>query len=38
VPSGTTTDGRCLGLQIAGKPGDEISVLRLAHAFEQQKS
>ena len=38
VPSGTTADGCCVGLQIAGKPGDEISVLRLAHAFEQQKS
>jgi Asp-tRNA(Asn)/Glu-tRNA(Gln) amidotransferase A subunit family amidase len=38
VPCGTTSDGRCVGLQIAGKPWDEISVLRLAHAFEQQKS
>jgi Asp-tRNA(Asn)/Glu-tRNA(Gln) amidotransferase A subunit family amidase len=37
VPSGTTADGRFVGLQIAGKPGDEVSVLRLAHAFEQQK-
>lgn len=37
VPSGTTADGRGVGLQIAGKPGDEVSVLRLAHAFEQQK-
>jgi aspartyl-tRNA(Asn)/glutamyl-tRNA(Gln) amidotransferase subunit A len=34
VPCGTTSDGRCVGLQIAGKPWDEISVLRLAHAFE----
>jgi aspartyl-tRNA(Asn)/glutamyl-tRNA(Gln) amidotransferase subunit A len=37
VPCGTTSDGRCVGLQIAGKPWDEISVLRLAHAFEQKK-
>ena len=35
VPCGATSDGRCVGLQIAGKPWDEISVLRLAHAFEQ---
>jgi aspartyl-tRNA(Asn)/glutamyl-tRNA(Gln) amidotransferase subunit A len=38
VPCGTTSDGRCVALQIAGKPWDEISVLRLAHALEQQKS
>lgn len=37
VPCGTTSDGRGVGLQIAGKPWDEISVLRLAHAFEQLK-
>ncbi len=35
VPCGVTSDGRCIGLQIAGKPWDEVSVLRLAHAFEQ---
>src|SRR5579864_2043473 len=35
VPCGATSDGRCIGLQIAGKPWDEVSVLRLAHAFEQ---
>ena len=35
MPCGTTSDGRCVGLQIAGKPWDELSVLRLAHAFEQ---
>ena len=35
VPCGTTPDGRCAGLQIAGRPWDEISVLLLAHAFEQ---
>jgi aspartyl-tRNA(Asn)/glutamyl-tRNA(Gln) amidotransferase subunit A len=36
VPCGTALDGRWVGLQIAGKPWDEVSVLRLAHAFEQQ--
>lgn len=35
VPCGATGDGRCVGLQIAGKSWDEISVLRLAYAFEQ---
>jgi aspartyl-tRNA(Asn)/glutamyl-tRNA(Gln) amidotransferase subunit A len=35
VPCGATSDGRSVGLQIAGKPWDEISVLRLAHVFEQ---
>lgn len=34
VPCGTTSNGRWVGLQIAGKPWDEISVLRLAHAFK----
>ncbi|HKW27370.1 MAG TPA: amidase [Terriglobales bacterium] len=38
VPCGSTSDGRCVALQIAGKPWDEISVLRLAHAFEQQSA
>lgn len=35
LPCGTISDGRYVGLQIAGKPWDEVSVLRLAHAFEQ---
>ena len=35
LPCGTTSDGRWVGLQIAGKPWDEISVLRLAQAFER---
>jgi aspartyl-tRNA(Asn)/glutamyl-tRNA(Gln) amidotransferase subunit A len=35
VPCRATSAGRCIGLQIAGKPGDEVSVLRLAHTFEQ---
>jgi aspartyl-tRNA(Asn)/glutamyl-tRNA(Gln) amidotransferase subunit A len=36
IPCGATSDGRSIGLQIAGKPWDEVSVLQLAHAFEQQ--
>lgn len=35
LPCGTTSDGRCVGLQIAGRAWGEISVLRLAHMFEQ---
>ena len=35
VPCGFTADGRPLGLQIAGRPFDEATILRLAHAYEQ---
>jgi aspartyl-tRNA(Asn)/glutamyl-tRNA(Gln) amidotransferase subunit A len=35
LPCGTTPDGRYVGLQIAGRPWDEVSVLCLAHAFER---
>ena len=35
VPAGFTGDGRPLGLQIAGRPFDEATVLRLGHAWEQ---
>ncbi|HEY6938475.1 MAG TPA: amidase [Terriglobales bacterium] len=35
IPCGVTSERRFVGLQIAGKPWDELSVLRLAHAFEQ---
>jgi aspartyl-tRNA(Asn)/glutamyl-tRNA(Gln) amidotransferase subunit A len=35
VPCGMTADGRPLGLQLAGRPFDEATVLRLAHAYEQ---
>lgn len=35
LPCGVTSGSRCAGLQLAGKPWDEISVLALAHAFEQ---
>jgi aspartyl-tRNA(Asn)/glutamyl-tRNA(Gln) amidotransferase subunit A len=35
VPCGFTTAGLPIGLQIAGAPGGEATVLRLAHAYEQ---
>jgi aspartyl-tRNA(Asn)/glutamyl-tRNA(Gln) amidotransferase subunit A len=35
VPWGATADGLPLGVQIAGRPFDEATVLRLAHACEQ---
>src|SRR5579872_706712 len=34
IPCGMTADGRWVGLQISGRPWDEVSVLGLAHAFE----
>lgn len=35
VPCGTTPDGLPVGLQIVGAPGNDLGVLRLAHAFER---
>ena len=35
VPCGFDRDGLPIGLQIAGKPFDEITVLRVAHAYER---
>jgi aspartyl-tRNA(Asn)/glutamyl-tRNA(Gln) amidotransferase subunit A len=35
VPCGFTSRALPIGLQIAGKPFDEATVLRLAHAYEQ---
>jgi aspartyl-tRNA(Asn)/glutamyl-tRNA(Gln) amidotransferase subunit A len=35
LPCGAATDGRPLSLQIAGRPFDEATILRLAHAYEQ---
>lgn len=35
VPAGFTTDGLPVGLQIVGRPRDDMGVLQLAHAFEQ---
>jgi aspartyl-tRNA(Asn)/glutamyl-tRNA(Gln) amidotransferase subunit A len=35
VPCGFTNAGLPIGLQIAGKPFDEATVLRVAHAYEQ---
>ena len=35
VPCGFTREGLPIGLQIAGPPGADATVLRLAHAYEQ---
>jgi hypothetical protein len=35
VPSGFSQDGLPIALQIAGRPFDESTVLRIAHAYEQ---
>ncbi len=35
VPCGFTPNGLPVGLQIAGKPFDELTVFRVAHAYEQ---
>jgi len=35
VPCGFTRSGFPVGMQIAGRPGDEATVCRLAHAYEQ---
>jgi aspartyl-tRNA(Asn)/glutamyl-tRNA(Gln) amidotransferase subunit A len=36
VPCGFDSRGLPIGLQIAGKPFDEVSVLRVAHAYERR--
>ncbi|MFC7383855.1 amidase [Sphaerisporangium rhizosphaerae] len=35
VPCGFTTDGLPVGVQIVGRPWEDLTVLRTAHAFEQ---
>jgi aspartyl-tRNA(Asn)/glutamyl-tRNA(Gln) amidotransferase subunit A len=35
LPCGFSTDGLPIGLQLIGKPFDEATILRTAHAFEQ---
>jgi amidase len=35
VPSGFTPEGLPVGIQIVGRPRDDLGVLQLAHAFEQ---
>ncbi len=35
IPGGFSADGRPIGLQIAGKPFDEATVLRVAYSYEQ---
>jgi amidase len=34
VPAGFTADGLPVGLQLVGRPRDEMGLLQLAHAFE----
>ena len=36
VPAGFTNDGLPVGLQLGGRPRDEMGLLQLAHAFEQE--
>ena len=35
VPVGFTPDGLPVGLQVVGRPGDDLGVLQVAHALEQ---
>jgi len=35
IPCGFTRSGLPVGMQITGRPGEEATVLRLAHAYEQ---
>lgn len=35
VPCGFTTGGLPVGLQVVGRPGDDLGVLQLSHALEQ---
>ncbi|HZO32313.1 MAG TPA: amidase [Chloroflexota bacterium] len=36
VPCGFSTTGLPIGLQVAGRPFDDITILRVAHAYERQ--
>nr|MDP9466644.1 amidase family protein [Actinomycetota bacterium] len=35
VPAGFTPEGLPVGLQVVGRPGDDVGVLQVAHALEQ---
>ena len=35
VPAGFTPEGLPVGLQLVGRPGDDLGLLHIAHAFEQ---
>ena len=34
VPAGFTDDGLPVGIQLVGRPGGDVALLRAAHAFE----
>jgi aspartyl-tRNA(Asn)/glutamyl-tRNA(Gln) amidotransferase subunit A len=36
VPCGFSTGGLPIGLQVAGRPFDDLTILRIAHAYERQ--
>lgn len=36
VPCGVSTGGLPIGLQVAGRPFDDLTILRVAHAYERQ--
>jgi aspartyl-tRNA(Asn)/glutamyl-tRNA(Gln) amidotransferase subunit A len=35
IPCGFSAEGMPIGLQLAGRPFDELTVLRAAHAYQQ---
>jgi amidase len=37
VPAGFTTDGLPLGVQLVGRPGDEVTILSLAAQLEAEQ-
>jgi len=36
VPCGFSTTGLPIGLQVAGRPFEDLTILRVAHAYERQ--
>ena len=37
VPAGFSRDGLPMGMQLIGRPHDDLGVLRLARAYEQER-
>ncbi|MBV8678809.1 MAG: hypothetical protein JO338_00005, partial [Aquitalea sp.] len=37
IPAGLGRNGLPMGLQLIGRPGDDMGVLQLAHAYDQQQ-